>query len=273
MEIIHVPDMFIYRGGSLRSLRGQHIVKGGELLPFDTGSGVVKGGKLYVLDEDYVVRMVTGKRSVNIGVTATEAMTLDWGDGTSENSVIGAHSLTHEYTDGSTIHTILIQGTAGALAELYCQNNELTELDITKCTALNILHCSSNNLHNLNIAASTGLTNIVCSNNRLAALDIDRNVELIELRCNSNQLTRLNVSNNIHLVNLFCGDNQINSLDLSKTTDLTLLNCVDIPADQTYTANSLPNRTGLAPGGLLVSEIMAGVQNICTAKNWEITVL
>lgn len=274
MEVIHVPDIFIYRGGTLRSLRGQYIVKGGELHTFAAGSGIVQGGILYVLDgEDYAVRMVTGKQSVTIGITATEAMTLDWGDGAIETCNTGAASLTHNYSDNIDTHTVLIKGTAGAVTELYCQSNELMELDIAPCTALNILHCGFNNLRVLNVTGNTKLTNIVCSDNRLTTLDIACNVELIELRCNSNQLTRLNVSHNIRLVNLFCGNNQISSLDLSYTTDLTLLNCVNIPADQIYIANSLPDRTGIAAGNLLVSEIMTGVQNICTAKNWAITVM
>lgn len=271
MEIIHVPDILVYRGSSLHSLRGQQIVKGGELHTFGNGSGLVKDGKLYVLDgEDYVVRMETGKRSVAIGVFTTETVTLDWGDGTREQCYTNTQNCTHEYTDNLITHKILIKGTPSALTELYCQGNDLIILDVMPCSRLNILHCHSNRLTSLNI--NPNISFLSCSNNHLTSLDVHNNVSLAELTCYSNQLTQLDVSSNVVLMKLYCGDNPLNALYLSPIHELTLLNCVDTPLDKINLANALQDRNGLSAGHLYLSENVAGVQEICDAKNWKITI-
>lgn len=272
MEIVYVPDILVYRGGSLHSLRGQQIVKGGELHTFGSGSGMVKDGKLYVLDEeDYVVRMVTGKRSVSIVAQVSKAMILDWGDGTTDNCWGGANSLTHEYTDNLSDHVILLKGSAEDLTELYCQSNELTMLEVMRCERLSILQCHSNLLTSLNICPN--ISYLTVADNNLTTLDVSNNEGLTELLCYNNQLTQLDVSSNVALRKLYCGANPLNTLSLSHTNVLDLLNCAETPQlDKVDLANSLPARNGLTAGGLYLSEIVAGVQDICTFKNWEVTI-
>ena len=70
------------------------------------------------------------------------------------------------------------------LTELNCSSNQLTELDISKNTALETLICGSNNLESLALSS---------------------NDKLIKLHCNSNELTRLDVSNNTKLTDINCG--------------------------------------------------------------------
>ncbi|GAU78287.1 S-layer homology domain-containing protein [Fusibacter sp. 3D3] len=52
-----------------------------------------------------------------------------------------------------------------ALAELYCNSNQLTELDVSKNTKLAVLSCSYNQLSALDVGNNTALTNLYCSNN------------------------------------------------------------------------------------------------------------
>lgn len=295
MEIIHVPDILVYRGGSLHSLRGQQIVKGGELLPFDIGSGIVSGGKLYVLnEEDYVVRMVTGKRSVLIGVFTTETVTLDWGDGTREQCNIGSNTHTHEYTDIKDSHIILIKGTAGALTRLDCGSNQLSSVDVTRCTNLaslscpvnlltsldvskNIyleeLECPRNLLTTLDISQNINLTGLFCYDNQLSQLNIRTNTSLVTIRCERNQLTALDVSQNRQIEALSCENNRLATLDVSSNLELWVLNRIGNPLDIVNLANILPDRSGKAAGILdCKEEEVASIESICQAKNWRIDI-
>ena len=119
-----------------------------------------------------------------------------------------------------------------ALTYLYCGDNQLTSLDVSKNTALTDLSCGDNQLTELNLNLNTNtvlsaLTGLSCSNNQLMSLDVSNCTALISLSCRNNQLTTLDVSNNTALTDLGCDDNQLTTLDLSKNTALTSLSCGD----------------------------------------------
>ena len=95
-----------------------------------------------------------------------------------------------------------------SLTSLYCGNNELTTLDVSKNNALINLDCSSNQLTTLDLSNNTALTSLYFSNNELAKLDVHKNNTLNILDCSYNQLTTLNLSNNIALISL-CILNQV----------------------------------------------------------------
>ena len=109
-----------------------------------------------------------------------------------------------------------------ALAGLYCSNNQLTALDLSKNSALVYLQCSNNQLTSLDITKNTVLTGLYCSNNQLTALDVSNNTDLTELYCEFNQLTSLNVLGCTALTDLSCYSNQLTSLDVTGCTSLGL---------------------------------------------------
>ena len=112
-----------------------------------------------------------------------------------------------------------------SLKTLYCTNNLLTALDVSKNTALTMLLCSSNQLTVLDVSKNIALTSLSCGINQLTVLNVSKNTALTNLRCNDNQLTLLDVSKNIALTNLNCAFNQLTVLDVSKNTALTDLAC------------------------------------------------
>jgi len=112
-----------------------------------------------------------------------------------------------------------------ALTELYCYNNQLTSLDVSKNTALTHLYCDNNQLTSLDVSKNTALTWLFCERNQLTSLDLSKNLALAYLECRFNQLTSLDVSKNTALTWLSCGCNQLTSLDLSKNIALTQLGC------------------------------------------------
>jgi len=112
-----------------------------------------------------------------------------------------------------------------ALRELYCDNNQLTSLDVSGCTALTRLWCYNNQLTSLDVSNNTALQDLECNNNQLTSLDVSKNTALIVLYCSRNPLTSLDVSQNTALIQLLCSDNQLTSLDVSKNTALEVLKC------------------------------------------------
>ncbi|WP_452225778.1 T9SS type A sorting domain-containing protein [Lacinutrix cladophorae] len=108
-----------------------------------------------------------------------------------------------------------------ALTELYCQNNQLTSLDVSANTSLQYLFCGFNQLTSLDVSSNTALITIDCTSNQLTSLDGSVSTALTQLKCQNNQLTSLDVSNNTALINFECYNNSITSLDLSANTALT----------------------------------------------------
>ena len=112
-----------------------------------------------------------------------------------------------------------------ALTELYCDNNQLTSLDVSKNTALTELNCWGNQLTSVNVSKNAALTWLNCGNNQLTSLDVSQNTLLEYLSCRDNQLSSLNILENTALTELYCQNNQLTSLDVSKNTALTELWC------------------------------------------------
>ena len=127
------------------------------------------------------ITLTTTSRQIHLrgafvrGRSAAQA-TIDWGDGTKdfvtgrslENYAFGAN---HQYI-GETPGTITISSTF--LSELDCSNNQLTALDVSGNTAVNVLLCGENQLTSLDVSANTAVTALHCEANQLTALDVSR---------------------------------------------------------------------------------------------------
>ena len=113
------------------------------------------------------------------------------------------------------------------LTELDCRRNQLTSLDLSKNTALEVLNCNNNPLTSLVLGGNTALTKLSCTNNQLTSLDLSKNTALQVLDCGDNQLASLDVSKNLALKELYCGGNPLTALDVSANTALTDLNCIN----------------------------------------------
>ena len=111
------------------------------------------------------------------------------------------------------------------LTELKCNNNELTELNVSKNTNLTKLNCEGNKLSKLDVSKNKNLTYLKCACHELTSLDVSKNKNLTYLNCYGSNLTSLDVSNNINLAELWCGNNNLTSLDLSNNINLTELYC------------------------------------------------
>ncbi len=132
------------------------------------------------------------------------------------------------------------------LKELYCYDNQLMTLDVSKTKELEILNCFRNQLTSLDVSQNTKLRSFNCSENQLtelhlnsqlkmlycqynnlAALDVSSNPNMTDLDCSKNKLAALDITKNTKLERLDCSYNQLAALDVSKNTELKRLNCYD----------------------------------------------
>jgi hypothetical protein len=115
------------------------------------------------------------------------------------------------------------------LRSLWCNNNELSSLDLTQNTNLILLSCYKNQLSSLDVTQCTILDRLACDYNQLSSLDVTQNVSLTNLACGYNQLNSLDVTQNTNLTNLNCYFNQLGSLDVTQNTSLAHLACYSNP--------------------------------------------
>jgi Leucine-rich repeat (LRR) protein len=147
------------------------------------------------------------------------------------------------------------------LETLRCYNNQLTTLDLTKNTKLIHFTCSDNQLETLNLAKNTALTDIWCSNNQLTKLDVANNTALVTLDCSDNQLTSLNVAKNTALADLRCYNNQLTTLDLSTNVNLEYLYCNNNRLTTILTAPGTPKEDFSCKNNCLKGRVMTDIVN------------
>ncbi len=114
-----------------------------------------------------------------------------------------------------------------ALVSLYCYNNKLKQLHIGRNRALKYLYCYNNQLRQLHLWGTPSLTMLHCYDNKLRWLNISGSRKLTDVYCYNNQLLSLDVSKARSLQRLYCYNNQLYCLDVSKNGCLTDLYCYD----------------------------------------------
>ena len=114
-----------------------------------------------------------------------------------------------------------------ALERLYCSNNQLTALNVQGLSALQELFCDINQLTALNVQGLSALKKLWCYNNQLTALNVQGLTALERLYCSNNQLTALNVQGCTVLEELYCDGNQLTALNVQGLTALQTLYCPD----------------------------------------------
>lgn len=106
------------------------------------------------------------------------------------------------------------------ILSLQCNNNQLTNLDVSSNIDLTSLECGNNSLTNLDVSNNINLAYFYCNNNQLTSIDVTNNPALNYLHCYGNQLTSLNLNNNPALINLNADNNSITSLDITNCPNI-----------------------------------------------------
>ena len=111
------------------------------------------------------------------------------------------------------------------LLGLSCNNNSISELDLTSNTSIMGVFCSNNNITTLNLSNQHNLIAVQCFSNKMTSLNLDGCEKLVSLDCSLNSLTHLNVKSSTALGTLDCRGNDIEELDLSGLASLKYLDC------------------------------------------------
>lgn len=125
-----------------------------------------------------------------------------------------------------------------SLEELECNNNSLTNLDLSNNNLLEELKCSDNQITNLTLNNLFSLEEVNCSNNQITNLDITMLNNLEELDCSNNQIANLNFSGCSSIEKIYCNNNSLLCLNLkngnnSNISDIIAvgnmnLNCIEV---------------------------------------------
>ena len=128
------------------------------------------------------------------------------------------------------------------LFSLWCYDNNLTTLDVSNNTELEILACSNNQLTSLDVSHNTLLTDLMCNNNQLASVDLSNT------NCLEGWEFGVNLTNNKHRIKITDNTFDLSTLptgfDVSKASKWTnatvegnILTIEDITKEVTYTYN------------------------------------
>ena len=135
------------------------------------------------------------------------------------------------------INTIIIQSKINALFNP--QSLRLTDLKITRLPNmliqdakystywqnLQFLYCENNQISILNLTLLKNLKILICHNNQLTHLNIDNLTEITTIDCSNNLLKNINLTNFKKIQKLFCDKNKITHLNLTGTKALKILDC------------------------------------------------
>lgn len=120
---------------------------------------------------------------------------------------------------------------------LYCERNQISNLNVSNNLKLIYFHCFSNKLTSLDVTKNILLENLDCSANLMSSLDVTKNTALRFLAISyfptnvgasgKGNFESIDVSKNLLLEKLYCQQNKIQTLDLSKNTKLEYLECAE----------------------------------------------
>lgn len=128
---------------------------------------------------------------------------------------------------------------------LMCNNNNLTELDLSNNHELYFLRCFENQLTRLHIPNQPKFVALFAGGNQMTEIDISNAPALQFFDVSNNQFTELDVSNNPALLWIYCYGNQLTELDVSNNDNLEWLAC---GWNQLTSISSIVENKGLSKG-------------------------
>ena len=127
------------------------------------------------------------------------------------------------YCEGKGIHSLAGVEYFTALEGLWCKDNQISSLNLSKNKELHGVWCSGNPLTSLDFSDNPKLEWVYCYDCQLTSLNVSNNPMMAFIECNTNPLTELNVSNNPLLEHLTCGTCKLTQLILTNNPNLSHL--------------------------------------------------
>lgn len=127
------------------------------------------------------------------------------------------------YCEGKGIKSIKGVEYFVALQGLWCKDNEIETMDLSRNRDLRGIWCSGNKFTSLDFTPNPRLVWVYCFDCNLRSLNVSNNPKMAYIECNTNPLPVLDVTHNPELEHLTCGTCEITKLDLSKCPMLSHL--------------------------------------------------
>ena len=131
------------------------------------------------------------------------------------------------------------------------EENSIASIDLSNHTALEYLSAYNNSLTSIDLSANTELESAILSGNLLTTLDVTANTKLKSLAALNNALTSIDVSTNTGLEGLFIDNNQLSQVSLTNTTALKEFTC----SNNALTSIDLSNNVALETIDLQFNDI------------------
>lgn len=108
----------------------------------------------------------------------------------------------------------------GDITFFACNDNDLTELDVSQCATLDTMQVIFNYLTSLDLSQNKKLRKVFCYENMLETLTLGNLPELGELLCQTNKLKNINLLGLPKLKKCWVSENPITNIDLSANKEL-----------------------------------------------------
>lgn len=109
------------------------------------------------------------------------------------------------------------------LSRLFCQNNQIQVLNISKNTALTVLECGGNQLTTLNVSKNLLLRTLGFGYNNISAIDVSKNLKLEVFWCNNNNITSQNLDLNTALAVVGLSNNPLTFVSLKNGNNVKIV--------------------------------------------------
>lgn len=113
------------------------------------------------------------------------------------------------------------------LTTLYCNENDITSIDLSALINLISVNCSFNPLTSLNISGLTYLNHLDSNTTDLTSINLSGHPQLETLNLIGNEITSLNLTGLTSLKYFYCNFNLLTSLDVTGLNSLEVLSCGD----------------------------------------------
>lgn len=205
------------------------------------GASIVGGTSLFAQQQQTVVMKTTravGEQLMFV-VNPEAEVYVDWGkgavkvEGDTIQGTVASQEIT--LTGDESWNTLICENNnlteldvskAQYLTAIYCQNNAISSLTLTGLRSLDRLNCANNQLEDLRLTRNEELTYLNCSNNKLSTLSVYKNLLLKQLIVSGNMLETLSVGS-ANIEALWCQNNELSSLSLTNPGNLVSLMCND----------------------------------------------
>lgn len=126
------------------------------------------------------------------------------------------------------------------LTTLIAQSQQITNVDLSATTALEVLSLNYNSISNLDLSNLNNLVELNAQFNPLVAVNFNANTSLLRLYCSNTLLANLNLTQCPNLIELNCPDTPLTTIDLFGTKVTTLYAGGD-NLETVFAKNGLPS--------------------------------